>query len=133
MPKGLSSNGLINTLHEYFESIEQLYNKEILFQHQIESILNPDLQINLYRIVCELALNSARHSNALNITVFINANAKCVALEIHDDGKGFQLKPAENKKSLGLQNAESRVLYLKGRFNILSESGKGLTSISKYL
>ena len=125
MPKGLSSNGLITTLHEYFESIQQLYNKEIVFRHQVDSILNPELQINLYRVICELVLNSARHSNALNITVCINANKKCVALEIHDDGKGFQHKPAENKNSLGLQNAESRVLYLKGRFNIISECGKG--------
>jgi len=125
MPKGLSSNGLINTLHEYFESIQQLYNKEIVFRHQVDSILNPELQINLYRVICELVLNSARHSNALNITVCINANATCVALEIHDDGKGFQLKPGENKNALGLQNAESRVLYLKGKFDIFSEAGKG--------
>ena len=125
MPKGLSSNGLINTLQEYFESIQQLYDKTIIFNHQVESILNPDLQINLYRIICELALNSARHSNACNITIGINADGKRVVLGISDDGKGFQLKPDENKKSLGLQNAESRVHYLKGKFNIKSETGKG--------
>ncbi|MDQ2719932.1 MAG: sensor histidine kinase [Bacteroidota bacterium] len=125
MPKGLSSNGLINTLQEYFESIQQLYDKAIIFNHQVESILNPELQINLYRIICELVLNSARHSNACNITVCINADAKRVVLGINDDGKGFHLKPGDNKKSLGLQNAESRVLYLKGKFNLKSEAGKG--------
>ena len=125
MPKGLSSNGLINTLKEYFESIEQLYNKEILFNHQVESVLNPELQINLYRIICELALNSARHSDASHITVCINANEKTVSLYIHDNGKGFQLKPANNKKSLGLQNAENRVLYMKGTFDLQTQAGKG--------
>lgn len=125
MPKGISSNGLINTLNEYFESLQQLYNKIILFQHQIEPTLSPELQTNVYRIVCELVLNSARHSNADNITVCINADEKCVALCIHDDGMGFQPKCRDNKNSLGLQNAESRVLYLKGEFNIKSESGKG--------
>jgi signal transduction histidine kinase len=125
MPKGLSSNGLINTLQEYFESIEQIYNKPIIFNHQVDSILNPELQINLYRIICELTLNSARHSDACNITVGIHVNEKNVSLYIHDDGKGFQIRPAENKKSLGLQNAQSRVSCMKGTFDLQTESGKG--------
>ena len=29
MPKGISSNGLINTFQEYFESLQQLYNKTL--------------------------------------------------------------------------------------------------------
>jgi signal transduction histidine kinase len=124
MPKGLSSNGLTNTLQEYFDSIQQLYDKTILFKHQVESILNPDLQINLYRIICELVLNSARHSNASNITVAINADEYLVSLRINDDGQGFQIKPG-GKKSLGLQSAESRVLYLKGTFDLQSQAGKG--------
>jgi signal transduction histidine kinase len=125
MPKGLSSNGLINTLQEYFESIEQIYNKPIIFNHQVESILNPELQINLYRIICELTLNSARHSDACNITVGIHVDEKNVSLYIHDDGKGFQIRPAENKKSLGLQNAQSRVSCMKGTFDLQTQSGKG--------
>ncbi len=125
MPKGLSSNGLINTLQEYFESIEQIYNKHIVFNHEVQSILNSELQINLYRIVCELTLNSARHSDACNITVGIDVNEKNVSLYIHDDGKGFQIRPAENKKSLGLQNAQSRVSCMKGTFDLQTQSGKG--------
>ncbi|CAN5629845.1 hypothetical protein BH11BAC3_BH11BAC3_07960 [soil metagenome] len=35
MPKGLSSNGLVNTLNEYFESIEQLYKKRHHFSSHI--------------------------------------------------------------------------------------------------
>lgn len=125
MPKGISSNGLINTLQEYFESIEQIYNKPIIFDHQVDSILNPELQINLYRIICELTLNSARHSDACNITVGIHVNEKNVSLYIGDDGKGFQIKATDNKKSLGLQNAESRVLCMKGTFDLQTQSGKG--------
>ena len=129
MPKSLSSNGLINTLTEYFDGIQQLYNKTILFHHQIESILNPDLQINVYRIICELVLNAVRHSNAGCITIKLNADVKCVFLSINDNGKGFQPSPGDQKKTLGLQNAKSRVLYLKGKFNLKTEPDKG-TSIT---
>ncbi len=125
MPKGLSSNGLINTLQEYFDSIQQLYNKPIVFNHHIESIVNSELQLSLYRIICELVLNAARHSDASKITVCINANQKLVSLSIHDDGKGFQKRLADNKKSLGLQNAESRVSYMKGTFDLQTQAGKG--------
>lgn len=124
MPKSLSLNGLINTLADYFESIQQLYGKCVVFNHNIRSILNPDVQINIYRIVCELVLNAARHSNASNITVKITSNETCISISIHDDGKGFQPK-FNGKKSLGLQNVESRVLYMKGKFSLETEQGKG--------
>lgn len=125
MPKGLSSNGLIITLQEYFDSLQQLYNKAIVFNHQVDSILNPELQINLYRLICELALNSARHSGASNITVCMSANEREVLLRIQDDGKGFEKRQGDNKKSLGLQNAENRVLFMNGTFDLQSQSGKG--------
>jgi two-component system sensor histidine kinase NreB len=116
---------LINTLQEYFDSIEQIYNKPIVFTHNVESVLSSEVQLNLYRIICELTLNSARHSDANNITVGINANNNLVSFRIHDDGKGFQKKPADNKKSLGLQSAESRVLLMKGTFDLQTKAGEG--------
>ena len=125
VPKGLSANGLINTLNEYFDGIQQLYNKTIVFNHQIHSSLNPDLQMNVYRIICELVLNAAKHSNAHNITVTITADGKCVSFSINDDGQGFQPKAGDFTKALGLHNTESRVLYLKGKYCLKTEPGKG--------
>ncbi len=124
MPKSLSLNGLINTLADYFESIQQLYGKYIVFNHNIRSIINPDVQINIYRIVCELVLNAARHSNASNIRVNITSNERCISITVYDDGTGFQPK-LNGKKTLGLQNVESRVLYMKGKFSLKAEQGRG--------
>ena len=127
MPKGLSSNGLISTLKEYLDSIQQLYNKEIDFKHQVQSILSTELQTNLYRIICELVLNAARHSKASLINVEIKATTDSVIVNIADNGKGFQQAGGDQKNSLGLQSAESRVLYLKGKFLLQSEKDKGTT------
>ena len=125
MPKGLSSKGLINTLSDYFADLQALYNKPIHFAHTIESILDPDLQLNLYRIICEITLNAAKHSNASLIDVAIISGKSYIDISIDDNGQGFQ--PIENntKISLGLQNAESRVQYLRGEFDLTSEVGKG--------
>ena len=125
MPKGLSSNGLINTLNEYFDSLQQLYSKTIFFDHQIGAVLNPQLQTNLYRIICELVLNAARHSKAALINVNIYTKGQQVFVSIYDNGQGFRQKPADQKQTLGLQSAESRVMYMKGKFNLNSEIDKG--------
>src|SRR6185312_12168259 len=73
MPKSLSSKGLINTLHDYFADVEQLYNKRIIFNHDVQSIFEPELQINIYRVISELLLNAAKHSNAKIITISVRA------------------------------------------------------------
>lgn len=125
MPKGLSLNGLINTLAEYFGNIQQLYGITIMFNHQIHSIFHPDLQINIYRIVCELVLNAARHSNSSIIIVRTVSDERGIYIFIQDEGQGFQPKHLNQKKSLGLQSIESRVLYLKGKFTLKTEPAKG--------
>ncbi len=125
MPKNLSSNGLINTLSGYFEDMEQLYGKKIIFNHDVQSIFEPELQMNIYRIISELVMNAAKHSDAYTITVCINSDARLLSIYIHDDGQGFEVKHNGNKKSLGIQSAESRVRYLKGKFSLKSEPGKG--------
>ena len=125
MPKGITSKGLINALKDYFESMETLYNKSINFKHHVLSIFQSDLQINIYRIICELVLNAAKHSNADKIHVSLTAGEKMIDIIIFDDGQGF--RPHQQKNSLGLQSAESRVHYLKGQFLLKSEQGKGTT------
>jgi signal transduction histidine kinase len=123
MPKAITSKGLINALKDYFESIETLYHKSIIFDHDVQSIFQPDLQINIYRIICELVLNAAKHSNACKINVSLTAGEKMIDVNIFDDGQGFRAD--KQKNSIGLQSAESRVNYLKGKFSLKSEHGKG--------
>ena len=125
MPKNLSSNGLINTLSDYFKDMEQLYSKKIVFNHDVHSIFEPQLQMNIYRIVSELVMNAGRHSNADTITVCLHSEFKLVSIFIEDNGRGFKIKPNGNRKSLGIQSAESRVNYLKGKFCLQSDVGKG--------
>ena len=125
MPKSLSANGLINTLNEYFEGIGQLYNKRLLFHHRIEASLTDELQTNLYRIICELVLNAARHSHAATINVQVRTTPAIITVSIYDDGQGFIRKLNGQVNTLGLQSTESRVLYMKGAFHLQSEKGRG--------
>jgi signal transduction histidine kinase len=125
MPKNLSSKGLINTLSDYFKDLQLLYNKPITFEHSIQSIVEAELEINIYRIICELTLNGAKHSNATLIKVSIHTESNSIYICVNDNGQGFQINGSIYKNALGLQNAESRVQYLNGEFNLASEISKG--------
>lgn len=127
MPKSLSSKGLINTMSDYFDDMEQLYGRKIIFNHDVQSIFEPELQMNIYRIVCELVMNAAKHSDADVITVCIFSETKFISVFIQDNGHGFELSHNGNKNSLGIQSAESRVHFLQGKFKLQSDPGKGST------
>jgi signal transduction histidine kinase len=127
MPKCLSAKGLINTLDDYFENMEQLYSKKIFFKHDVQSVFEPELQMNVYRITSELVLNAAKHSEGQEISVSIESKKQILSVNIRDNGQGFNLKHNGNKNSLGIQSAESRVHYLKGKFRLQSQPGAGST------
>ncbi|HEY5392764.1 MAG TPA: ATP-binding protein, partial [Hanamia sp.] len=107
------------------QDLEQLYSKKIFFNHDVQSIFEPELQMNIYRIISELVLNAIKHSDADMITVCIFSEPGMVSIFIEDNGHGFDVKPNGNKNSLGIQSAESRVNYLKGNFMLKSEQAKG--------
>ncbi|MFT3747312.1 MAG: sensor histidine kinase [Agriterribacter sp.] len=124
MPKGLSSEGLIVSLSRYFSDLQEVYKIPVKFQHSITAAVHKDVQLNVYRIMCELVLNAAKHSKACCIFAAIETPDGAITLTVKDDGKGFD--PSHIKEdTLGLSNIESRVNYLKGNFDIKSAAGKG--------
>lgn len=124
MPKSLSSKGLIALLTEYFDNLQTVYNTCINFTHSITTILNKDVQLNLYRIISELVLNAAKHSKSKNIKASIETLVAETLVVVNDDGIGFNTAQ-KNGSSLGLKNIESRVAYLKGEMEIQSIIEKG--------
>lgn len=123
MPKGLSSKGLVTLLKEYFNNLESLYAISITFISDITIALNSDLQLNLYRIICELALNAAKHGSARSIFVSLKTSEHSVHIVAQDDGAGFAV--VAKSPGVGLKNIESRTAYLKGILDIHSSPGEG--------
>ena len=54
-------------------------------------------------------------------------HTKGITLVVEDDGNGFN--PLQITKGAGLSNIQSRVSFLKGSYEILSEPGNG-TSVT---
>ena len=81
----------------------------------------------LLRTAQEALANVARHANASRVGVTLSYLDRQVALDVRDDGTGFE--PATPKDGFGLTSMRQRIEGLAGTFQIESEPGAG-TAIS---
>jgi signal transduction histidine kinase len=88
-------------------------------------LLEPDRQIDIFRIVQEALGNATAHSRAQHIWIRARVNPDVVRVEVGDDGIGFD-RPAE-PTGLGLMSMEERASNLGGRLEIQSIRGIGTT------
>ncbi len=130
-PAILDDLGLIPALRSYIKGLRKRKGLDIHFSapEEIEALDNMR-RTALYRVVQEALTNVARHAEAQLATVKIEKTHAQINLEIHDDGKSFQidslLQPTSHQH-LGLLGMRERVEMVGGKFSIESEAGKGTT------
>ena len=83
-----------------------------------------DIEVILYRVVCELVGNSLRHSGCTRIGIDINATDSDLTLIYTDNGRGF--RPEITYSGMGLSNISSRIGSLGGILSMESAPGKGM-------
>jgi signal transduction histidine kinase len=84
--------------------------------------LPDEYKICVYRLVQEALNNAVRHSQARNATVRVTSNGDGIAVEVKDDGRGFD--PARTR-GLGILGMEERVKRLGGTLAVKSAPGQG--------
>ncbi len=86
-----------------------------------------DIEVILYRVICELVSNSLRHSGASLIALSLDYDGAGLTLDYSDNGCGFN--PASDAGSgMGLGNIASRINTLGGRLDLHSARGEGMTA-----
>jgi signal transduction histidine kinase len=86
-------------------------------------LLDPDREIDAFRIVQEAIGNAARHSRATEIWIDSAVSKDGIRLEVGDNGRGLDA-PAWTR-GLGLAGMEERGAILKANFDLWSRPGKG--------
>jgi len=86
--------------------------------------LPDEYAIAIYRLVQEALNNAVRHSGAKNAKVRVRSTPKSIAIEISDDGSGFD--PARTR-GMGILGMEERVKRLGGTLRVESEAENGAT------
>jgi signal transduction histidine kinase len=79
----------------------------------------------LLQIAREALSNVARHAGATEATVRLNSDGKDLALEIRDNGRGFESTTAALAGHFGLANMRDRAAALGGTLQVESAAGAG--------
>ncbi|HKK71726.1 MAG TPA: sensor histidine kinase [Candidatus Krumholzibacteria bacterium] len=92
--------------------------------------LDPDIEIELYRIAQEATLNAAKHSGAHNISASFRLRGDRYELVVSDDGRGFgtDASPARSRhENWGLIGIRERARAIGAELQIESDPESGTT------
>lgn len=121
----LKSEGLAAALQARLEAVEARVGLETDFRTEGEGHLSPDVEEGLYRIAQEALNNALRHAHARSVSVSLHLNNQTVALEVADDGIGFDPAAAQEQGGFGLRGMEERAARLGGTLRVESRPGEG--------
>ncbi len=125
-----------HSLKESLENLLQDFNNSKKFDIHFNIMdtlgkpIDPNIQLNIYRIIQEQLQNILKHSGATFIQILVNIGNDKIVLKIFDNGKGFdtQLKKYDG---IGLSNIKRRVEIFSGFLTIKSSTGNGCEIIAE--
>ncbi|GAB3881910.1 sensor histidine kinase [Spirosoma agri] len=126
LPQGLAELGLVYALEGLCEDIMAVTQNDI--QLLVQGTVNFSARFNLtiYRLVQELLINATKYAQATCIELQIIVTTDQFRLTYTDNGIGFNMEEAYQKKSLGLKNIETRTQMLGGAVRFKTHAGQGL-------
>jgi signal transduction histidine kinase len=135
MPETLMHYGLHTALSDFVNEVKPQGLPRICFTTYGENLrYKKELETTVYRATQELVNNALKHAQANDIQVELFTEPQRICLQVTDNGIGFdrgQLNLGATCK--GLKNISDRVAAFQGKFEILSEPGKGTESIMEFL
>ncbi|KPK82722.1 MAG: hypothetical protein AMS27_14165 [Bacteroides sp. SM23_62_1] len=88
----------------------------------------PEVEVILYRSICELINNTMQYADARTIDVNLFRTPELLLVNYKDDGKGFDtgVKESDEVEGTGFYNIQSRISSIRGNFTIQSKPGMGM-------
>lgn len=128
-PHILNNFGLIRALNNFSNKINVARTLKINLESDLkDERFDNNVEVVLYRVVCELINNTIKHAKAKKIDLSLTKDGDYLSIIYKDDGKGFDVDKVINQPSgtgMGFSNIYSRINSLKGEINIESEQKKG--------
>lgn len=143
-PSEFTEEGLIGALHRRLEAVEGragLASRLVVTDENGDPLLSPlgtgenpgiefyqlppALESELFRIAQEALNNVIKHASAEQVTISLRIGSSELALEIVDDGRGFELESQGESGGFGLTSMRERAERLGGMLQIISTPGQG--------
>jgi two-component system NarL family sensor kinase len=92
-----------------------------------EAALPEEVKTALFRVTQEALANVGKHAQAQQVRLQLVFGVEGIALDIGDDGQGFELERVQldPKRGIGLRNMRERLESIGGSFEVRSAPGAG--------
>ncbi len=128
-PHVLNHFGLNRAIRNFAEKIGQTGKIKIEFRSNIKTQrFESNMEVILYRAVCELITNTLKHAGAHKILISLDHEDNRLKLLYQDDGRGFNFQDIIEGRTggMGLNNIRSRVTSLNGSMEVDSWPDEGI-------
>ncbi|HZC26479.1 MAG TPA: GAF domain-containing sensor histidine kinase [Actinopolymorphaceae bacterium] len=123
-PQALAEEGLVAALGKQLAALQARHGVRTYADLGREPGAGLKVKQALYRIAQEALQNIARHAQASRVTMRLSGSSTVLALEISDDGTGFDAT-ASFPGHLGLRSMRERIAEIGGVLDLTSAPGKG--------
>lgn len=128
-PHILNNFGLVRALNNFSNKINVTKTIRINLESTFkDERFDSNVEVVLYRVICELINNTIKHARAKKIDISLTKTGEFLTIEYKDDGKGFDVSKVIDQPAssgMGFSNIYSRINSLKGEINIESELKRG--------
>lgn len=126
-PHILNNFGLKDAVEAFIKRLRQTENFKVSFITNLtDERFSYNVEVILYRVICELINNTLRHANAFKVSIELQLEEGVLYLEYTDDGIGFDIKNIARHEGMGLNNMRYRLQSGNGDIEIVSEHGRGM-------
>lgn len=136
-PHILNNFGLVRALTNFTNKINVTKTIRIRLESDLkDERFDNNVEVVLYRVICELINNTIKHAHAKKIDISMNKDGQYISIVYKDDGKGFDVSTVIERPAgdgMGFSNIYSRINSLKGEINIESEQKRGTLVTIKVL
>lgn len=127
-PHVLNSFGLVRGIKNFVDRTALLHNVKISFNTTLrDERFDSNIEVIIYRVICELVNNSLKHSGCTNIDIDIRFVGGRIVVKYSDNGCGFSLNDVSDS-GMGLPNMKSRISSLGGSLRLKSRPSEGMSA-----
>lgn len=126
-PLALERVGLIGALQQRLDAVEVRAGVQARLLVEGTCQVPMAMEEELYRIAEQALNNALKHAMAISVAVKMQGDGRRLAMEVVDDGCGFDLDAVKDKGGQGLMSMQERTEQIGGVLQIRTAPGQGTT------
>jgi signal transduction histidine kinase len=127
-PHILENFGLTSAIKSFVDKVNASKSIAVKIDSNLnEERLNYNIEVVLYRVICELINNTFKHAKAKKIKIDLKKDGQELKMLYTDDGIGFRMEDVLAKsQGRGYANIISRVRSINGKIDFKSQPSSGI-------